>query len=175
MFLSNWINQHIRPSRGHPRSLMPAVRAHPVDHPADSTAWAIAEPDPAARTNQPPPTSQARPPGQATPSAPPVMLGYARLGQLRMSPDQVIAMFNDYARRNGFWLAEVFIEQDSTTPAAFDSLLKAAKQRAARVVAVPSVDHLAVLGGAPLNHMLERITGAQLHEMDRAPAPTGQV
>jgi hypothetical protein len=160
---------------------MPAARAHPRDHPADSTAWAIAEPDPAARTNQPPPTSQARPPGQAThagqaaPGAPPVMLGYVRLGQLRMAPDQVIAMFNDYARRNGFWLAEVFIEQDSTTPAAFDSLLKAAKQRAARVVAVPSVDHLAVLGSAPLNHMLERITGAQLHEMDRAPAPTGQV
>lgn len=160
---------------------MPAARAHPRDHPADSTAWEAAEPDPAVPTDTPPPTSQARPPGQATharqavPAAPPVMLGYVRLGQLRMSADQVIGMFNDYARRNGFWLAEVFIEQDSTTPAAFDSLLKAAKQRAARVVAVPSVDHLAVLGSAPLNQMLERITGAELHEMDRAPAPTGQV
>lgn len=157
---------------------MPAARAHPLDHAADSTAWARAEPDPAVPTNQPSPTRQARPPGQAThagqaaPGAPPVMLGYARLGQLRMSPDQVIAMFNDYARRNGFWLAEVFIEQDSTTPAAFDSLLKAAKQRAARVVAVPSVDHLAVLGRTPLNHMLERITGAHLHEMDPVTGPT---
>lgn len=159
---------------------MPAARARPLDHPIDSTALATTEPDLAVPTDAPMQTGQATPvsqaahAGQVAPGAPPVMLGYVRLSQLRMSPAQATAAFSDYARRNGFWLAEVFVEQDSTRPAAFDSLLRAAKQRAAGVIAVPSVDHLAVLSNTPLNHMLERITGATLHEMDHAPAGRAQ-
>lgn len=163
---------------------MPAARARPLDQPIDGTVWSTTEPDPAVPTDAPTqtqtqpgqatPVSPAAHAGQVAPGAPPVMLGYVRLSQLGMSPAQATAAFSDYARRNGFWLAEVFVEQDSTRPAAFDSLLRAAKQRAAGVIAVPSVDHLAVLGNKPLNHMLERITGAQLHEMDHAPVGRAQ-
>lgn len=159
---------------------MPAVHAYPLVHPGDNKARETAgeaaaeKAAEAAGPDKAGPTGQANHADQSVPGAPPVMLGYLRLGQLTMSPAQVTALFSDYARRNGFWLAEVFIEQDSTTPAAFDSLLRAAKQRAAHVIAVPSVDHLAVLGSTPLNHMLERITGAQLHEMDQVPVEIGR-
>lgn len=100
---------------------------------------------------------------------PPLMVGYLRVHQLKATRAEITAVFDEYARRKGFRLAEVFIEQDSTTPSAFGELIAAVKHHSARAVVVPSIDHLAVLGGTPLREMLQRITGAQVHEMDRAP------
>lgn len=99
----------------------------------------------------------------------PLMFGYLRVHKLKATPAEITAVFDEYARRKGFRLAEVFIEQDSTTPSAFGDLIAAVKHHSARAVVVPSIDHLAVLGGTPLREMLQRITGAQVHEMDRAP------
>ncbi len=80
-------------------------------------------------------------------------------------------MFREYAQGQGFNLAEVFIEQDSTAPAAFGQLIEAAKHGLGRAIAVPTIDHLAVLGSAPLDEMLQRLTGAKVHEMDRVVPP----
>jgi hypothetical protein len=106
-------------------------------------------------------TSRTGPPGSAA------MFGYLRIPLLNATPDGVVALFRDYAHRTGCHLAEVFVEQDATAPAAFDSLITAAKHRPGCVIAVPSIDHLAVVGSAPLDQMLQRITGARIYEMNR--------
>jgi hypothetical protein len=126
-------------------------------------------------TGTPPPTAAAdrarSAPDRPRTSVRPLMYGYLRVHKLKAEPADVASVFNEYARRQGFSLAEVFIEQDSTTPAAFGRLIEAVKHRSAGAIAVPTIDHLAVLGSAPLGEMLQRLTGAKLHEMDRVPGP----
>lgn len=127
--------------------------------------------------NAAPPTTTAdrarSAPDRPRTSVRPLMVGYLRVHKLTAEPAQVTAVFNEYARRQGFSLAEVFIEQDSTAPAAFGRLIEAVKHRSAGAIAFPTIDHLAVLGSAPLDEMLQRLTGAQLHEMDRVVPPLG--
>jgi len=102
----------------------------------------------------------------------PLLFGYMRVQRLApgTTPGAISARFQAYAHAEGYALAGVFLDQAHTAPAAFDALIEAVKQYDARAVAVPTLDHLAVLGKQPeLSTFLQRATGAQVLVMDPEP------
>ncbi|HEY3013895.1 MAG TPA: hypothetical protein VGJ41_02235 [Nocardioides sp.] len=104
----------------------------------------------------------------------PLMLGYLRVHELASNADadQIREPFESFAEREGYALGHVFIEQDCTAPGGFTALIDAVKSGHAQAVAVPSLEHLAVLGAQPpLDEFLQRATGAQVLVMDAAGPP----
>jgi len=104
----------------------------------------------------------------------PLLFGYLRVH--RLAPDvtreQISARFSEFASVEGYALAGVFVDQAQTVPAALGALIDAVKQYDARAVAVPTLDHLAVLGrGQPLVAFVQNATGAQVLAMDPFPQP----
>jgi len=102
----------------------------------------------------------------------PLLFGYLRVHLLAAgtTPGAISARFDAFANAEGYSLACVYVDQAHTAPAAFDALIQAVKQYDARAVAVPTLDHLAVLGKPPeLSSFLQRATGAQVLVMDPQP------
>jgi len=102
----------------------------------------------------------------------PLMFGYLRVSELApgLTPADIWPVFHEYAEREGYALAEVYVEQDGTAPVAFGGLLDAVKQHGARAVAVPTLEHLAVLSKRSrptLDGLVRRATGAQVLTMDQ--------
>ncbi len=101
------------------------------------------------------------------------MFGYLRVQRLAadLAPDAITDRFSAFAEEEGYALAGVFVEQAHTVPAGLDGLIEAVKRYDARAVAVPTLEHLAVLGpGPPLVDFVQRTTGAQVLAMDPEPA-----
>jgi hypothetical protein len=99
----------------------------------------------------------------------PLLFGYLRVQLLAAgaTPGAISAQFDAYAQTEGYSLGAVFIDQAQTAPAGFDALIEAVKQYDARAIAVPTLDHLAVLGrGKPLVAFVQNATGAQVLSMD---------
>jgi hypothetical protein len=104
----------------------------------------------------------------------PLMFGYLRVHALaaNVSRDDISAQFAAFAEAEGYALAGVFVDQDRTAPVALDALINAVKQYDARAVAVPTMDHLRVLGAPPpLAKLVQHATGAHVLAMDPEPAP----
>ncbi len=104
----------------------------------------------------------------------PLLFGYVRAQLLAAvtTPGAISAQFDAFAHAEGYSLACVYVDQGHTAPAGFDALIQAIKRYDARAVAVPTLDHLAVLGKPPdLSTFLQRATGAQVLVMDPAPPP----
>lgn len=103
----------------------------------------------------------------------PLMFGYLRVRQLAddVTPGEISAQFAEYADTEGYALAGVFVDQDSTRPRGLDALIDAVKKFDARAVAVPTLDHLAVLASSqpPLVKFVQNATGAQVLAMDELP------
>jgi hypothetical protein len=100
-----------------------------------------------------------------------LMFGYLRVHQLApgATPGAISARFAAYADTEGFALAGVFVDQDRTAPTALGALIDAVKKYDARAVAVPTLEHLAVLGRRPLVKFVQNATGAQVMAMDPLP------
>ena len=97
----------------------------------------------------------------------PLLFGYLRARELApgLTPDDIWPAFNAYADQEGYTLAGVYVESDCSAPTAFGDLLDAIRHHGARAVAVPTLDHLAVLtpgGGRTLDGLVRRATGAQV-------------
>ncbi len=104
-----------------------------------------------------------------TGSPQPLLFGYLRVRLLApgITSVEIVEQFEAYARTEGYALGTVFIDQAHTAPAGFDALIEAVKQHEVRAIAVPTLDHLAVLGKPPpLTEFLQRTTGAQVFVMD---------
>jgi hypothetical protein len=102
----------------------------------------------------------------------PLLFGYLRVQLLAdgTTPGAISARFDAYAQAEGYTLGCVYIDQAHTAPTGFDALIQAVKQYDASAVAVPTLDHLAVLGQPPpLTDFLKRATGAQVLVMDPTP------
>jgi len=101
----------------------------------------------------------------------PLMFGYLRVHQLAAgaTPGAISAQFAAYADSEGFALAGVFVDQDRTAPTALGALIDAVKKYDARAVAVPTLEHLEVLGRRPLVKFVQNATGAQVMAMDPLP------
>jgi len=100
------------------------------------------------------------------------MFGYLRVQRLAAgtTPGAISAQLAEYAHSEGYSLAGVFLDQAHTSPAAFDALIEAVKRYDARAIAIPTLEHLAVLGAPPpLREFLQRRTGAQVLVMDPEP------
>jgi len=100
-----------------------------------------------------------------------LMFGYLRVHQLApgATPGAISAQFAAYADTEGYALAGVFIDQDLTAPTALGALIDAVKKYDARAVAVPTLEHLEVLGRRPLVKFVQNATGAQVMAMDQLP------
>lgn len=74
----------------------------------------------------------------------------------------------DYAEREGYTLAEVFIEQDEIGSSAFAALMEALKRGQARIVIVPTMQHFAHLPSlrVAMKVHIERETGARVVVID---------
>ncbi|MFF1822513.1 hypothetical protein ACFVWG_34745 [Kribbella sp. NPDC058245] len=97
-------------------------------------------------------------PAQLTPA-----VGYLRQypSMTRVELDQAAVQLAVFARRRGFVLRKVFVEQLATDPAAFDALVHMVKQREIPVIVVPTDAHLSAVGGGETKaRRLERETGA---------------
>jgi len=108
----------------------------------------------------------------------PLLFGYLRVQLLAAgtTPGAISARFDEFARAEGYSLGCVYVDQAHTAPAGFDALIQAVKQYDARAVAVPTLDHLAVLGQPPaLTDFLRRATGARVLVMDPTPPATEPV
>ncbi len=98
------------------------------------------------------------------------MFGYLRVARLapNVTPDVIRAEFASYAETEGYALAGVFVDQNLCAPAALGALIDAVKKYDARAVAVPTLDHLAVIGKRRLVSFVQNATGAQVLAMDTA-------
>ncbi|MFI5735549.1 hypothetical protein ACIA49_35895 [Kribbella sp. NPDC051587] len=104
------------------------------------------------------------------------------VGYLRRYPsmtwvelDQAVVRLAIFARRQGLFLSEVFVEQLATDPVAFDALVQVVKRRDIPVVVVPTDAHLSAVGrGETKGQRLERETGAcALIAADHSQEPVG--
>jgi hypothetical protein len=92
--------------------------------------------------------------------------GYARLSA--HSSDHVARDLREdlaaYAEREGYLLAEVFIEREDSGSSAFAALIDALNHSELPVVIVPSLCHFAYLPGLriPMKDLIERETGARV-------------
>jgi len=103
-----------------------------------------------------------------------LMFGYLRVQLLAAGTtrEQVCGRFDSYAQVEGYAMGAVFVDQAGTAPAGFAALIEAVKRYDARAVAVPTLEHLAVLGAPPpLREFLQRSTGAQVLVMDPERTP----
>jgi hypothetical protein len=99
----------------------------------------------------------------------PLLFGYLRVHRLAAGtrPEAVNDQFATFAHAEGYSLVSVFVDQAHTAPAGFAALIEAVKRYEAQAVAVPTLDHLAVLGAPPpLKDFLQRVTGVQVLTMD---------
>lgn len=95
----------------------------------------------------------------------PTIFGY--LHTHRMMTDAVMALLKaelaGAARREGYTLGRVFVEQPSHSPGAFLSLVEALRNQEAKAVIVPSMSHFTALGTAESMKMrIEYETGARV-------------
>lgn len=68
-----------------------------------------------------------------------------------------------FARREGYTLGTVYVEQNSNAPAAFHALMDAVLHEGASAVVVPSMRHFSALGApASMKNHLEHTTGARV-------------
>jgi hypothetical protein len=105
----------------------------------------------------------------------PLMFGYLRVHALaaNVTREAIEAQFRAFAEAEGYEFVWVFVDQDRYAPSALDALIDAVKKYDATAVAVPSMDHLKVLGAPPpLAKLVQYATGAQVLAMDSAPATT---
>ncbi len=82
-----------------------------------------------------------------------------------ITPADIWPAFNEYAETDGYPLAGVYVERDCSAPVAFGGVLDAIKQHGAQAVAVPTLEHLAVLGPnarPTLDGLVRRATDAQV-------------
>jgi len=104
--------------------------------------------------------------------AKPLLFGYVRVRALAagVGPADIGARFDSFATREGYRLAAVYVDQAHTAPAGFGALIEAVKRHQGRVIAVPTLEHLVVLGHGPcLDAFLRRATGAQVLVMEHEP------
>jgi len=100
----------------------------------------------------------------------PLLFGYLRLR--RLLPDarterEIRTQFEEFALVEGYTLAGLFVDQDHTAPTGFNGLVDAVKRHGARAVAVPTLEHLQVMGPRTrkLDRFLRNSTGAQVLTM----------
>ncbi|HEY3015265.1 MAG TPA: hypothetical protein VGJ41_09155 [Nocardioides sp.] len=104
--------------------------------------------------------------------AKPLLFGYVRVRALAagVRPADIGARFDAFATREGYRLAAVYVDQAHTAPSGFDALIEAVKRHRGRAIAVPTLEHLVVLGHGPcLDAFLRRASGAQVLVMDHEP------
>lgn len=97
----------------------------------------------------------------------PLILGYL-LARPDTSGDLVDWLHSElanYAEREGFALAEVFVERENSSSPALSALIDALRRGEAKAVVVPALDHLSGFPCGPhsLRLLLERETGACVH------------
>lgn len=103
----------------------------------------------------------------------PVVLGYLRTPD--GATDDVLAWLQrelaDYAEREGFCLAAVFVERTGAGSAALTAVMDALKRREAQAVLLPALEHLSPSPASrqALRHLIERETGAQVLIMYPSP------
>jgi hypothetical protein len=95
----------------------------------------------------------------------PLILGYLRKHLLITEHElaDVQERFAHFARREGFDLVAVYVEEIETAPAAFEDLVQAVYQLRPGAIVLPSLFHLAGLG-APhtIKGHFEHLTGARV-------------
>jgi hypothetical protein len=95
----------------------------------------------------------------------PLAFGYIRAHILMTEHElgDAKADLTDFAIREGYCLAAVFVERVDRAPAAFTALVAEVKRSEAAAVIVPGLHHLAPLGAAQAaRDHLEHYTGARV-------------
>lgn len=108
-------------------------------------------------------------PDDASPSRPdqplPLLLAYVCKPLLRTEGEFVRTKerLSQFAEQEGFALGEMFVEEETTSPAAFEALIEAASHHEVSAVVVPSMLHLTVLSApTAMRNKFEHLTGARL-------------
>lgn len=108
-------------------------------------------------------------PDDAGPNLPaqplPLLLAYVCRPLLRTEGEFVRAKdrLTEFAEREGFALGELFVEEETTAPAAFEALIEAASHDEVGAVVVPSMLHLTALcAPTAMRNRFEHLTGARL-------------
>jgi hypothetical protein len=93
----------------------------------------------------------------------PLLFGYVRVHLLmtRRELNGVKQRLAEFADDEGYTLANIFIEQAHTVPAAFQALVDAARKHEVKTVVVPGMQHLKVLPPGMREH-LEHYAGAHV-------------
>lgn len=95
----------------------------------------------------------------------PLLIGYIRKHFL-MTPSELEHFKKElvtFARREGFTLQAIFVEEVETAPAAFQSLMEAAARLEVSAVVVPSLTHLSALAApSGMKEHIEHYTGARV-------------
>jgi hypothetical protein len=99
----------------------------------------------------------------------PLLFGYIRVHLLMTNRELngVKQRLAEFADVEGYALANIFIEQAHTVPAAFQALVDAARKHEVKTVVVPGLQHLKVLPPGMKEH-LEHYAGA--HVITAVPA-----
>ena len=95
----------------------------------------------------------------------PLALGYARKHLLVVESEvcRTRERLASFAQVAGLRLGGVYVEEVQTWPTAFEELIEAALNEKPRVLLVPSLIHLAVLGAPTrIKSHVERLTGARV-------------
>jgi hypothetical protein len=96
----------------------------------------------------------------------PLIIGY--LNPRPFTSDEEVARLKreltSYADREGFSLADIYVEQVGSHASAFNALIDAVKRQDVQAVVVPALYHLARFPGLQLamKELLERETGARV-------------
>jgi hypothetical protein len=102
----------------------------------------------------------------------PLLIGYIRKHFL-MTPSELEHFKKElvtFARREGFTLQAIFVEEVETAPAAFQSLMEAVGRLEVTAVVVPSLVHLSALSTpTSMKEHLEHYTGARVMVASSSP------
>ena len=156
-------HEHARP--GQLTSSAEISRSHPHHTSAGKSGDAETLTTSAHRHRHPGPDH----PDDAEPNRPdkplPVLLGYVCKPLLRTEGELVRTKerMSRFAEKEGFALGKVFVEEETTTPAAFEALIEAASHHEVTAVLVPGMLHLTVLSApTAMRNQFEHLTGARL-------------
>jgi hypothetical protein len=96
----------------------------------------------------------------------PLALGYIREDHRTMSEEELAratCQLREFADREGYVLGTVYVERIERTPAAFEALIASAIRDEARVILVPGLEHLQLIGSAEeLTEHMAKTAGARI-------------
>lgn len=95
----------------------------------------------------------------------PTIFGYLHVHRFMTDDEQAVLRLRmtQAARREGYTLGRVYVEQPAQSPAAFQSLVEALRRQEVKAVIVPSMTHLTALGtAASMKQQIEYETGARV-------------